>query len=215
MLEEAFATIEGVRHTYSEARPRGMARVMLEFELELRHRHRGPGRAGQDQPYSLRRAARRRSTPPIIGKADYSSVPDHLRPDHVRAHGHHGHDRVHRPPHAAAHREHPRRGRRRGLRRASSATSASGSIPTPCARARLAVERRALDALRREHVERPGGFVEGSERRMGAQDRRGVPLGRGASGRWSSSWDDDAPVRLRRRRAGRGRRPRTSGPRCT
>ena len=33
VLEESFATIEGVRHTYSEA-SQGVARVMMEFELE-------------------------------------------------------------------------------------------------------------------------------------------------------------------------------------
>ena len=72
VLEEAFATIEGVRHTYSEATD-SAARVMMEFELghDL-------DVAAQDVRDKLNAAMRNlpdEIDPPSVGKADYSRFP--------------------------------------------------------------------------------------------------------------------------------------------
>jgi len=72
VLEEAFATIEGVRHIHSEA-TQDAAQVLLEFELGH-----DIDVAAQDVRDKLNRSMNdlpREIEPPALGKADYSQFP--------------------------------------------------------------------------------------------------------------------------------------------
>lgn len=189
-LEEAFATIEGVRHTYSTS-AQGMARVMLEFELE--HDLDVAAQDVRDKINMSMRDLPEEIDPPVLGKADYSVFPIIYAPitselpitetsEYV--------DRHIRPlvesiPGAAG-------------------TEIYGDlerniriwIDPDSLRARDLSVTDVLDAIRREHVERPGGFIEGSKvdwaLKTDAEFRSIEELGA-----MVISWDGEAPIRLR------------------
>lgn len=189
VLEEAFATIEGVRHTYSTS-AQGMARVMLEFELEH-----DLDVAAQDVRDKINVSLNRMPDeidPPVLGKADFSMFPIIYAPitsdlpvtettEYV--------DRHLRPM-------------------IESIPGAAGAevygdverniriwIKPDALRARNLSVSDVLMALRREHVERPGGFVEGSTMewalKTDAEFRSVDELAR-----MVVSWDGEAPIRL-------------------
>lgn len=190
VLEEAFATIEGIRHTYSES-TQSMARVMLEFELghDL-------DVAAQDVRDKLNMSLNDLPDdidPPILGKADFSMFPIIYAPitsslpitettEYV--------DRHIKPviesiPGAAG-------------------TEVYGElerniriwVDPDALRARRLSVGDLLAALRREHVERPGGFVEGDtvewSLKTDAEFRSVEELGQ-----MVVAWDGEAPIRLR------------------
>ena len=156
VLEEAFATIEGIRHTFSTS-AQGMARVMLEFELE--HDLDVAAQDVRDKINISLNDLPRDIDPPILGKADFSMFPIIYAPitsslpttettEYV--------DRHIRPI-------------------VESIPGAAGAeiygdlerniriwVQPDALRARNLSVGDVLDALRREHVERPGGFVEGA-----------------------------------------------------
>ena len=76
-LEEAFATIEGVRHIRSES-AQGEARVMMEFELE--HDLDTAAQDVRDKLNATMRRLPRDVEPPALGKADYSQFPVIIAP---------------------------------------------------------------------------------------------------------------------------------------
>ncbi|MFK7894979.1 MAG: efflux RND transporter permease subunit [Myxococcota bacterium] len=189
VLEEAFATIEGVRHTYSEATT-GAARVMLEFELDH-----DLDVAAQDVRDKLNMSMNdlpKDMNPPILGKADYSMFPIIYAPittDLPTTEASEYIDRHMKPviesiPGAAG-------------------TEIYGAlerniriwIDPDALRARNMAVSDVLQALRREHVDRPGGFVEGRSvewaLKTDAEFRTLEELER-----MVISWDGDAPIRL-------------------
>jgi hydrophobe/amphiphile efflux-1 (HAE1) family protein len=189
VLEEAFATIEGVRHTYSEATD-SAARVMMEFELghDL-------DVAAQDVRDKLNAAMRNlpdEIDPPSVGKADYSRFPIVYAPistdlpiteatDYI--------DRHLKPlgesiPGAAGTVLHG------GLERAIRIW-----IDPDALRARDLAVSDVLGALRREHLERSGGIVEGGSvewtLKTDAEFRSIEELSN-----MVVSWEGEAPIRL-------------------
>ncbi len=190
VLEEAFATIEGIRHTFSTS-AQGMARVMLEFELE--HDLDVAAQDVRDKINISLNDLPRDIDPPILGKADFSMFPIIYAPitsslpttettEYV--------DRHIRPI-------------------VESIPGAAGAeiygdlerniriwVQPDALRARNLSVGDVLDALRREHVERPGGFVEGATVewavKTDAEFRSIEELGA-----MVISWDDEAPIRLR------------------
>lgn len=190
VLEEAFATIEGVRHTYSEATD-SAARVVMEFELghDL-------DVAAQDVRDKLNAAMRHlpdEIDPPAVGKADYSQFPIIYAPiatdlpiteatDYI--------DRHLKPL-------------------AESIPGAAGAvlygslerairiwIDPDALRARNLAVSDVLGALRREHLERSGGVVEGGAvewtLKTDAEFRSIEELSN-----MVVSWEGEAPIRLR------------------
>ena len=189
VLEESFATIEGVRHIYSEA-AQGVARVMLEFELEQ-----DLDVAAQDVRDKLNMSMGklpREIEPPVLGKADFSMFPIIFAPittsmpatEATEYIDRHMKPMIESIPGAAG-------------------TEVYGAVkrniriwidPDALRARRLAVSD-VLAAIRREHVERPGGFVEGAEiewaLKTAAEFRSLDELAR-----MVISWDGDAPIRL-------------------
>ena len=189
VLEEAFATIEGVRHTYSTS-AQGMGRVMLEFELE--HDLDTAAQDVRDKINISLNDLPDEINPPVLGKADFSMFPIIYAPitselpvtettEYV--------DRHIRPM-------------------VESIPGAAGAeiygdlerniriwIDPDALRARNLAVSDVLMALRREHVERPGGFVEGNTvewaLKTDAEFRSVEELAR-----MVISWDEEAPVRL-------------------
>ena len=189
-LEEAFATIEGIRHTYSES-AQGIARIMMEFELE--HDVDVAAQDVRDKVNMTMNELPDEIDPPVLGKADYSVFPILFAPitselpatettEYV--------DRHIRPlvesiPGAAG-------------------TEIYGEverniriwIDPDALRARQLAISDVLGALRREHVELPGGFVEGNTvewaLKTDAEFRSVDELAA-----MVVSWDGDAPIRLR------------------
>lgn len=190
VLEEAFATIEGVRHTFSTS-AQGMARVMLEFELEQ-----DLDVAAQDVRDKINMSMNdlpEEIDPPMLGKADFSMFPIIYAPitstlpltettEYV--------DRHIRPM-------------------IESIPGAAGAelygdlerniriwIDPDALRARNLSVSDVLAAIRREHVELPGGIVEGSAVewavKTDAEFRSTEELGA-----MVVSWDGEAPIRLR------------------
>ncbi len=189
VLEEAFATIEGVRHTYSEATT-SAARVMLEFELDY-----DLDVAAQDVRDKLNMSMNdlpKDLDPPILGKADFSMFPIIYAPittDLPVTEATEYIDRHMKPviesiPGAAG-------------------TEVYGAlerniriwIDPDALRARDMAVSDVLESLRREHVERPGGFVEGRSvewaLKTDAEFRSLEELER-----MIISWDGEAPIRL-------------------
>ncbi len=189
-LEEAFATIEGVRHIHSEA-TQNQARVMLEFELET-----DIDVAAQDVRDKLNITMNdlpRAIDPPSLGKADFSAFPIIYAPissdldptettEYVERHV--------KPPVET-------------IPGAASVTLFGSLerniriwIDPDALRARNLAVSDVLSALRREHVDRPGGFVEGASvewaLKTDAEFRSVEELSN-----MILTWDDEAPVRLR------------------
>jgi hydrophobe/amphiphile efflux-1 (HAE1) family protein len=189
VLEESFATIEGVRHTFSEA-SHGNARVMMEFELDQ-----DLDVAAQDVRDKLNIAMQHLPSeidPPAVGKADYSQFPIVFAPittelsitettEYV--------DRHLKPV-------------------AESIPGAAGTvlygglerairiwIDPDALRARNLAVTDVLGALRREHVERSGGVVEGGavewSLKTDAEFRSIDELKN-----MVISWEGEAPIRL-------------------
>ena len=190
VLEEAFATIEGIRHTFSTS-AQGMARVMLEFELE--HDLDVAAQDVRDKINVSLNDLPKDIDPPILGKADFSMFPIIYAPitsDLPTTETTEYVDRHIRPM-------------------VESIPGAAGAeiygdlerniriwIDPDALRARDLSVGDVLDALRREHVERPGGFVEGTTvewaLKTDAEFRSIEELGA-----MVISWDDEAPIRLR------------------
>ena len=169
VLEESFATIEGVRHIYSEA-AQGVARVMMEFELEQ-----DLDVAAQDVRDKLNMSTGelpKEIEPPVIGKADFSMFPIIFAPitttmpatEATEYIDRHMKPMIESIPGAAG-------------------TEVYGAverniriwIDPDALRARGLAVSDVLDAIRREHVERPGRLRRGPRDRVGAQDGRRVP----------------------------------------
>ncbi|MBK7948853.1 MAG: efflux RND transporter permease subunit [Deltaproteobacteria bacterium] len=188
-LEEAFATIEGVRHIYSESAT-GVARVMMEFELEQ-----DLDVAAQDVRDKLNMTMGElpeEIEPPVLGKADFSIFPIIFAPitttmpatEATEYIDRHMKPMIESIPGAAG-------------------TEVYGAvernvriwIDPDLLRARQLAVSDVLDAIRREHVERPGGFVEGREvewaLKTAAEFRSLEDLSR-----MVVSWDGEAPIRL-------------------
>ncbi len=190
VLEEAFATIEGVRHIYSEA-TQGAARVMMEFELE--HDLDIAAQDVRDKLNVSMSRLPREIEPPALGKANYSQFPIIYAPissdlsetettDYVDLHIK---PVVESIPGAAGVQLFG--GRERNIRI---------WIDPAALRARGLAISDVLGALRREHVERPGGFVEGHSVEWAlltdAEFRSVAELEN-----MIVSWDGEAPIRLR------------------
>jgi HAE1 family hydrophobic/amphiphilic exporter-1 len=189
VLEEAFATIEGVRHTYSTS-AQGMGRVMLEFELE--HDLDVAAQDVRDKINISLNDLPDGIDPPILGKADFSMFPIIYAPitsDLEITEASEYVDRHIRPmiesiPGAAG-------------------TEIYGNlerniriwIDPDALRARNLSVTDVLSALRREHIERPGGFVEGSSMewalKTDAEFHSVAELAR-----MVISWEGEAPIRL-------------------
>jgi HAE1 family hydrophobic/amphiphilic exporter-1 len=190
VLEEAFATIEGVRHIYSES-THGAATVMVEFELGH-----DVDVAAQDIRDKLNISMNdlpEEIDAPAIGKWDVSSHPIIFAPigsdlsetettEYVEKHIKPFIESI---PGAAGVTVYG--GRERNIRI---------WIDSSALRARNLAITDVLDALRREHVNMPGGFVEGrrvewalkTEAEFHSVDELGAMV---------ITWDDDAPIRLR------------------
>ncbi len=189
-LEEAFATIEGIRHTYSTS-AQGMARIMMEFELDY-----DVDIAAQDVRDKINMSLNDLPDDidaPILGKADFSMFPiiyapitSELDPTETTEYV----DRHIRPlvesiPGAAG-------------------TEIYGElerniriwIDPDALRARKLAVGDVLSALRREHVEQPGGFVEGNTVEWALKtDAEFRSIDELAA--MVISWDGEAPIRLR------------------
>ncbi|MGH7337225.1 MAG: efflux RND transporter permease subunit, partial [Myxococcota bacterium] len=189
-LEEAFATIEGVRHIHSEA-GQGEARVTLEFELE--HDLDTAAQDVRDKLNVTMRRLPRDIEPPSLGKADYSQFPIIIAPiasdlpatettEYVEEHVKPALESI---PGAAG--VQLWGGRERNLRI---------WIDPAALRARGLAVSDVLGALRREHVDRPGGFIEGHAVewavKTDAEFRSVAELEN-----MIVSWDGEAPIRMR------------------
>jgi HAE1 family hydrophobic/amphiphilic exporter-1 len=189
VLEESFATIEGIRHTYSNS-GQGMAQVMMEFELEV-----DMDVAANDVRDKLNVVMNdlpREIDPPAIGKADFSQFPiiyipisSDLSPAETTTYvERHIKPAIESIPGVA----------RIGLYGAHERNIRIWVDPRAL-RARNLAASDLLDALRREHVERPGGWVEGSAVewavKTDAEFRSVAELER-----MVVSWEGDAPIRL-------------------
>ncbi|MFT5442162.1 MAG: HAE1 family hydrophobic/amphiphilic exporter-1 [Myxococcota bacterium] len=190
VLEETFATIEGVKHIYSES-THGAATVMVEFELE--HDIDIAAQDMRDKLNSSMDDLPAEIEPPSIGKFDLSSHPIIYAPiasdltqvetteyvdEHVKPY-------VESIAGAAGVTIYGARERNIRI-----------WIDPDALRARNLAITDVLDALRREHIERPGGFVEGPTiewaLKVDAEFRTVQELGA-----MVISWDGDAPIRLR------------------
>ena len=190
VLEESFATIEGVKHIYSES-THGVATVMIEFELEQ-----DIDVAAQDIRDKLNVVMDQlpeEIEPPAIGKFDFSAHPIIFAPiasdltqvqttEYVKEHVKPYIESIPGAAGVAIYGE-----RERNIRI---------WIDPDALRARNLAITDVLDALRREHIERPGGFVEGPTiewaLKTDAEFRTVEELGS-----MVISWSDGAPVRLR------------------
>ena len=189
VLEEAFATIEGVRHTYSTS-AQGMARVMLEFELD--HDLDVAAQDVRDKINISLRDMPDEIDPPVLGKADFSMFPIIYAPitsDLPTTETSEYVDRHIRPM-------------------IESIPGAAGAeiygdlerniriwLKPDALRARNLSVSDVLRVLRREHLERPGGFVEGAAMewalKTDAEFRSVEELSR-----MVVSWEGEAPIRL-------------------
>jgi HAE1 family hydrophobic/amphiphilic exporter-1 len=189
-LEEAFATIEGVRHIRSEA-GQGEGRVMLEFELD--HDLDTGAQDVRDKLNATMRRLPRDIEPPTLGKADYSQFPIIIAPiasdlpatqttEYVEKHIKPALESI---PGAAG--VQLWGGRERNLRI---------WIDPSALRARGLAVSDVLAAMRREHIDRPGGFIEGHAVewavKTDAEFRSVAELQN-----MIVSWDGDAPIRMR------------------
>ncbi len=190
VLEESFATIEGVKHIYGEA-THSVGRVMLEFELE--HDIDVGAQDIRDKLNSVMDDLPAEIEPPSVGKWDFSSHPIIFAPiasdltqvqttEYVKEHVKPFIESI---PGAAGVTIYGARERNIRI-----------WIDPDALRARNLAITDVLDALRREHVERPGGFVEGPNvewaLKTDAEFRTVEELGA-----MVISWDGDAPIRLR------------------
>ena len=189
-LEEAFATIEGVRHIHSEA-GQGEGRVTLEFELD--HDLDTAAQDVRDKLNVTMRRLPRDIESPVLGKADYSQFPIIIAPiasdlpatettEYVEEHVKPALESI---PGAAG--VQLWGGRERNLRI---------WIDPGALRARDLAVSDVLGALRREHVDRPGGFIEGHAVewavKTDAEFRSVAELEN-----MIVSWDGEAPIRMR------------------
>ncbi len=190
VLEEAYATIEGVRHVYSEA-TNSMARVVLEFELD--HDLDVAAQDVRDKLNSSMQELPDEIDPPAIGKADFSQFPIIYAPistDLPITEATEYIDRHLKPL-------------------AESIPGAAGAIlfgglerniriwvDPDALRARKLAVSDILAALRREHVERSGGFVEGAAIEWAIKtDAEFRSIEELAD--MVVSWEGEAPIRLR------------------
>jgi hydrophobic/amphiphilic exporter-1 (mainly G- bacteria), HAE1 family len=189
-LEEAFATIEGVRHIRSES-GQGQARVMLEFELE--HDLDTAAQDVRDKLNASMRRLPREIEPPALGKADYSQFPIIFAP-------------ISSDLPATVTTEYVNERIKPALESIPGAAGVQmfGArerniriwIDPAALRARGLAVSDVLGAMRREHIERPGGFVEGHAiewaLKTDAEFRSVTELEN-----MIVSWDGEAPIRLR------------------
>ncbi|MAG31356.1 MAG: hypothetical protein CL908_10765 [Deltaproteobacteria bacterium] len=189
VLEEAFATIEGVRHTYSEA-AQGASRVMLEFELDY-----DLDVAAQDVRDKINMVMDQlpeEIDSPILGKADFSMFPiiyapimTDLPPTEATEYiDRHIKPMIESIPGAAGTALYGARERNVRI-----------WIDPDALRARDLAVSDVLRALRREHVERPGGYVEGKSVEWALKTDAEFHSLEELS-RMVISWDGEAPIRL-------------------
>jgi len=189
VLEEAFSTIEGVRHIYSEAGA-SVGRVMLEFELET-----DLDTAANDVRDKLNLVMNQlpdEIEPPILGKADYSQFPLiylMLESDLSAADTTTYVERNIKPVLESV------PGAANVVFYGAQERNIRIWVDPDALRARDLAASDLLDALAREHVEAPGGFVEGRAIdwaiKTDAEFRSVDELSR-----MVVSWDGDAPIRL-------------------
>jgi HAE1 family hydrophobic/amphiphilic exporter-1 len=189
VLEEQFATLEGLRHMKSES-SHGVAQIVMEFELEV-----DVDVAAQDVRDKLNFALQelpKDLEPPSIGKYDpsifpivwapiSSSLPPTETTEYVERHIKPFAERI---PGVAGVSIYGARERNIRI-----------WIDAEALRARNLATSDLLAALRREHVDRPGGFVEGDRLEWSVktdaefasvEELRTMVV----------AWDGDAPIRL-------------------
>ncbi len=189
VLEEQLATLEGLRHMNSES-SHGVAQIVMEFELEI-----DVDVAAQDVRDKLNMAMKdlpKDLEPPAIGKADFSNFPIIWAPISSQLSPTETTEYVERHIKPVAESIPGVAGvsiygaRERNIRI---------WIDSDALRARNLATSDLLAALRREHVDRPGGFVEGSRLEWSVKtdaEFESVEQLR----RMVITWDGDAPVRL-------------------
>lgn len=190
VLEEAFASIEGVRHVYSEA-THSVARVMLEFELD--HDLDVATQDLRDRLNAVMRKLPSEMEPPALGKADYSQFPIIYAPISTDLSITETTEYIERHLKPLA----------ESIPGAAGVTLYGALerniriwVDPEALRARKLAVSDILLALRREHVDRSGGFVEGATvewaLRTDAEFRSIDELAD-----MIVSWDGEAPIRLR------------------
>ncbi|MFP8876035.1 MAG: efflux RND transporter permease subunit, partial [Myxococcota bacterium] len=189
VLEESFSTIEGVRRIYSRS-GQGMAQVMMEFELEVDMDV--AANDVRDKLNIVMDELPEEMDPPALGKADFSQFPviyvpisSDLPPAETTTYvKRHVKPVIESIPGVA----------RIALYGAQERNMRIWVDPDALRARNLAVSD-LLAALRREHVERPGGYVEGSAVewavKTDAEFRSVAELER-----MVVSWDGEAPIRL-------------------
>ena len=189
ILEESFSTIEGLRHIYSYS-GQGMAQVMMEFELEVDMDV--AANDVRDKLNVVMNELPREMDPPALGKADFSQFPiiyapisSNLSPAETTTYvKRHVKPVIESIPGVA----------RIGLYGAHERNIRIWVDPDALRARNLAVSD-LLAAMRREHVERPGGYVEGSAVewavKTDAEFRSVSELER-----MVISWEGEAPIRL-------------------
>ena len=188
-LEEAFATVEGIRHIYSEA-TQSVARVMMEFELD--HDLDVAANDVRDKLNGAMGNLPAEIEPPIMGKADLSRFPIIYAQITTKLPITEATDYIDRHILPVV----------ESIPGVASVVVYGGYernirlwIDPDALRARNLAVSDVLTALRREHVERSAGFVEGENvewaLKTDAEFRSLSELSR-----MIVSWEGDAPIRL-------------------
>ncbi|MEM7409794.1 MAG: efflux RND transporter permease subunit [Myxococcota bacterium] len=190
VLEEGFSSLEGLRHIYSTA-TQGAATVIMEFELD--HDLDVAAQDVRDKLNLKLDELPREINPPSMGKADYSNFPIIWAPVAIDM-----------PiTEATEYLERHVKPVIESIPGAAGVMLFGGIerniriwIDPDALRARGLAAGDVLRALRREHVERSGGFIEGSSvdwaLKTDAEFRSVEELAA-----MVISWDGDAPIRLR------------------
>ncbi|MGE4653409.1 MAG: efflux RND transporter permease subunit [Myxococcota bacterium] len=189
VLEESFSTIEGVRRIYSNS-GQGMAQVMMEFELEIDMDV--AANDVRDKLNIVMDELPEEMDPPALGKADFSQFPviyapisSDLSPAETTTYvKRHVKPVIESIPGVA----------RIALYGAQERNIRIWVDPDAL-RARNLTVSDLLAALRREHVERPGGYVEGSAVEWALKTDAEFRSVAGLE-RMVVSWDGEAPIRL-------------------
>ena len=189
VLEESFSTIEGVRRIFSYS-GQGMAQVMMEFELEVDMDV--AANDVRDKLNIVMDELPEEMDPPALGKADFSQFPIIYAPisselppaettTYVKRHVKPVIESIPGVARIALYGAHERNMRI--------------WVDPDALRARNLAVSDLLGALRREHVERPGGYVEGNAVdwaiKTDAEFRSVAELER-----MVVSWEGEAPIRL-------------------
>ena len=190
VVEEAFSTIEGVRHIQSVS-SHGAGQVILEFDLEV-----DVDIAAQDVRDKLslvRRELPRDLEPPTVGKADFSQFPIIWAPISADLPETEATEYIERHIKPVAE-SIP------GVARVEIFGKRERNIriwiQPDALRARGLAASDLLAALRREHIERPGGYVEGRSVEWVVKTDAEFHSVRELED-MVVTWDGDAPIRLK------------------